>query len=435
MGEGPVTASAWLESRHLRVEDFLAPEDGATAADAEPFLFPDDLDANFALDVAKLTYGDLVLDNFKGKGRLKNRKLALDGVRADALGGSMKLDGDIATPPKGPPTFDITYGVDRARFSEAFEALHTMQAYVPMARYLDGRFSADFRASGILDESLAPRLESIDASGLAAALQSKLTSDFAPLAALNQAIPTIPKPLDVEGVRARFEIEDGTMKLRPTTVQARGIAMQVSGTHGLDQEMKYQVTSDVPLDKLPPKLAKQAQALRLDLSKAKTVGVRANLTGKIEEPRVSVELDTKALRGTVADAVSAELAKQRARGLEEASNQARRIIDEAEKRAGQIRAEAKKAAERVRKEGYARAADVEREGEGSPLKAIATKEAAKRIRSETDKRADQLLVQADKRADQAVAEAKKRADLALSEAAERSEQGTGAIEEETNKIR
>lgn len=435
VGDGPVTASAWLKSRRLKVEDFLAPEKGATPADAEPFVFPDDLDASLAFDVTELTYGDLVLDNFKGNGRLKNRTLKLDGVRADALGGSMKLDGNIATPPKGPPTFDIVYGVDRARFSDAFEALHTMQAYVPIARYLDGRFSADLSASGALDESLSPRLESIDASGLAAALQSKLTSDFPPLAALNQAIPAIPKPLDIEGVRARFQIEDGTMKLTPTTVQARGIAMQVSGTHGLDQEMKYQVTSDVPLDKLPPKLAKQAQALGLDLSKARAVGVRANLTGTVKQPRVSVELDTKALRGAVADAVSTELAQQRVRALEEASKQSRRIVEEAEKRAAQIRAEAKKAAERVRKEGYDRAAQVEREGAGNPLKAMAAKEGAKRIRSETDKRADQLVAEANKRADQAVAEAKKRADQTLSEADKRTEQGTGAIEEQTDRIR
>lgn len=434
-GDQVVTASAWLKSRRLRVEDFVSTEEEAAQSEEAPLVFPENLDARLAFDVGKLTYGDLVLERFKGNGRLRNRKLTFEGVRADALGGLMKLDGNVTTPSQGPPTFDITYGVDKARFSDAFEALPSMRAYVPIARYLDGRFSADLSASGTLDESLSPTLDSIDASGLAAALQSKLSSDFKPLAALNEAIPAIPKPLDVERFQARFKIEDGTMKLSPTTVQARGIALQVSGTHGLDQDMKYQVASDVPIDKLSSKLFKEARGLGLDLSKAKAVGVRANLTGSIKAPKVSVDIDTKALRGAVADAVATELDEQRARALREATEQARRLVEEAKKRAEQVRAEAAKAADRVRKEGYARAAQVEREGAGNPLKAIAAKEAAKRIRSETDKRANQLVAEADKRAAQAVAEAQKRADQTIAESAKRSEQGTGAVKKQTDKIR
>ncbi len=429
-----ITGSAWLESKRLRVEDFLSSEE-PTAGEQSPFVFPENVDAKLAFDVGKLTYGDLVLENFKGNGRLRDRKLILDGIRANALGGSMKLDGSVATPVKGLPTFDITYSVDKVRFADAFEALPSVRAYAPIARFLDGRFSTDLKASGILDESLSPSLKSIDASGLVVALQSKLSSNFKPLAALSDAVPAIPKPLDIAGFRTRFKVEDGAIKLAPSTVQARGISMQVSGQHGLDQEMKYQVTSEVPLDKLTSKLTKEAQALGLDLSKAKSVGVRANLTGSIQAPRVSVDLDTKALRGAVADAVSAELSEQRARAMQEATKQADRLIAEAEKRADQLRSEASKAAEKVRKEGYARAAQLEREGAGNPLKAIAAKEGAKRIRSETDKRANQLVAEADKRAKQTVAEARKRADQTLSEADKRSGQATGAAEKQTDKMR
>ncbi len=434
-GDQIVTASAWLKSKRLRVEDFVSTQEETPPGQGAPLVFPENLDANLAFDVEKLTYGDLVLERFKGNGRLRNRKLTFEGVRAEAFGGSMSLDGQVTTPLVGPATFDISYGVDRARFADAFQALPSMRAYVPIARYLDGRFSTDLRASGTLDERLSPTLDSIDARGLAAALQTKLSSDFKPLAALNQEISAIPKPLDIGEARARFKIEDGTMKLSPTTVNARGIALQVSGSHGLDQDMKYEVASEVPIDRLSSKLAKEAQAVGLDLSKVKTVGVRANLTGSITAPKVSVDIDTKALRGAVADAIETELEEQRARALREATDQARRLLDEARRRADQVRAEAAKAADRLRKEGYARAAQVEREGAGNPLKAVAAKEAAKRIRSETDKRANQLVAEADKRATQVVAEAQKRADQMTAEAAKRSEQGTGAAQKQTDRIR
>ena len=347
----------------------------------------------------------------------------------------MKLDGTVTTSSGGPPTYDMGYVAEKVSFAEAFQALPSMRAYAPIARFLDGRFSTDLKATGTLGDDLSPKLESIDAGGLVAALQSKLSSDFKPLGALNGAIPAIPKPLDVQNFKTRFKIEDGAVKVKTFPVQARGVAMQVGGTHGLDQAMKYHVTSEVPLDGLSSKLAKEVKALGLDLSKAKTVGVRANLTGSIDAPRVSVDLDANALRGVVADAISAELAEQKARALKEIQQQTEKLIAEAQKRADQVRREARRGAEAARKEGYARAAQVEKEGEVNPLAKIAAREGAKRIRQETDKRADQMIAEADKRADQLVAEAQKRAADMLTEATRRSDQGSEAAEQQTDRLR
>ena len=185
----------------------------------------------------------------------------------------------------------MDYVAEKVSFADAFQALPSMRAYAPIARFLDGRFSTDLKASGTLGDDLSPKLDSIDAGGLVAALQSKLSSDFKPLGALNGAIPAIPRPLDVQNFKTRFKIEDGAVKVKTFPVKARGITMQVGGTHGLDQAMRYHVTSEVPLDGLSSKLAKEVKSLGLDLSKAKTVGVRANLTGSIDAPRVSVDLD------------------------------------------------------------------------------------------------------------------------------------------------
>ena len=429
-----ITASLWLKSNRLRVEDFSSTDD-SSADEKETFLLPDNIDAKLQFDVGTLTYEDLVLRNFKGTGRLRDRKLFLEGVRADALGGSMKADGTVETPIGAPARFDIHYAVDQARFVEAFESLPSMRAYVPIARFVDGRFSTDLDASGTLGEDLSPQLKSIGASGIAAAVQSKLNSEFKPLAALSEAVPVIRKPLDIDSFRTRFKIEDGVVRVSPFTVKSGGVSMLVGGTHGLDQEMNYQVSTEVPLDKLSSKLSKEVQVLKLDLSKANMVGVRANLTGSITAPRVSVDVDTKGLRGAVADAVSAELAAQKARAMKEATEQAKRLIEEAEKRAAQIRAEAAKAAELARKEGYKRADQLEQKSSQNPIAAIAAKESAKRIRAETDKRAKQLVSEADKRARQAVDEARKREAQMLSEAQKRVDQTTKAVEGQTDRVR
>jgi hypothetical protein len=434
-----ITASLWLKSKRLRVEDILGSdgdaEEDATVASA-PFVLPDDLDAKLDLDVDKLTYGDLVLERFKGSGRIRNRKLTLNGIRADALGGTMKLDGTLTTRPDHSPTFDMKYAVDRVSFAEAFEALPSMRAYAPIARFLDGRFSTDLHASGTLADDFSPKLASVDAGGFVAALQSKLSSDFGPLQELTRAVPAIPKPLDIEGFRTRFQVEDGAVEVKPFVAQVKGLTMMVSGRHGLDQEMSYDVSTAVPIDGLSEKLAAEVRRLGLDLAKVEDVGVKAKLTGSITSPRVSVDVDTASLRGAVADAAAAELAEQRARALQEAQQQADRIVEEAERQAERLREEAKRAVERARQEGYARADQIEREASGNPLKEIAAKQSAKALRRETDKRADQAIAEADRRADQAVAEAQKRADQLMKEAATRSEQATDQLEKQTtDKIR
>jgi hypothetical protein len=406
MDDQEVTASLWLKSDSLRVEDFLTeaePKAGATEGPPSTFVLPDDVNAKLEFDVRKLTYGDLVLRNFKGSGRIRNQKLILDGVRANALGGLMKLDGTLRTRPHAPATFDMTYVVDKVSFAEAFKALPSVRAYAPIAEFLDGRFSTDAR----------------------------LRSDFEPLRALTGAVPAVPKPLDVEGLKTRFAIENGAVKVKPFTAKTKGLTMQVSGSHGLDQEMRYQLSTEVPIDTLSSKLTADVKRIGLDLSKVKTVGVRAKLTGSMKSPRVSVDVDSSALRGAVADALSAELAEQKARAMKEAAAQAEKLVAEAEKRAEQIRREAKKVAERARKEGYARADQVEREAAGNPIAEIAAREGAKRIRRETDTRVDQMLAEANRRADQAVAEARKRGAEALDEASRRSDQATDAAERQT----
>ena len=404
-----IVGNLQLKSRAIYVDDFLSEEEDEQAAqETTPFLLPDQIDAKLAVDVKKLTYGELVLSNFQGTARVRRRKLTLSNVKADTLGGSMKLSGTVATPVGKPATFDMSYKVDKVSFAEAFEALPSMRAYAPIARFLDGRFSTDLKASGRLGEDGGPKLSSIDADGLVMTLQSKLGSDFKPLAVLSKAVPAIPKPLDLSSLRARFNIEDGAVQVKPFPVKTKGLEMMVSGSHGLDQEMSYRVSADLPIDKVTGSLAKKVKGLGLDLSKASSVAVLAKVTGSLNDPRVSVDVDTDALRGAVADTISAELEAQRQKALAAVAAQNLKIMAEAVKRAAQVRKEGRNAAEKVRKEGYKRADQLVAEAGNNPLKQIAAKEGAKQIRRETDKRADQLSKEADKRATQIVAEAKKR---------------------------
>ena len=46
--------------------------------------------------------------------------------------------------------------------------------------------------------------------------------------------------------------------------KAKGLTMSVSGRHGLDQDMRYRVATEVPIDSLTSKLAAEVQKLGID---------------------------------------------------------------------------------------------------------------------------------------------------------------------------
>ena len=403
-----------LVSNQIIVDDFLSEEETTTTTEeTTPFLIPGNVDASLKVNVKKLKYDQLTLSNFRGRARVRNRRLTLTGVRADALGGSMELSGTVATPVNKPATFDMDYSVDKMSFAQTFEALPSVQAYAPIARFLGGRFSTNLAASGQLGDDLAPKLASIDAKGLVVTLRAGLRDNFKPLLALNRAVPAIPKKIDLGTVRTRFTIDKGDIVVREFPVNVKGLVLGVSGRHGLDQQMRYEVTTDLAADKLSGQLAKQLRSLPSSLRSASTVKLKAIVTGSIDDPKVKVNLDTTALRDSVAQSVAAEARNKASDALKSAILENRKLTTDARKQAARIRAEGKQASSKVKREGYKRADQIEKGGQGNPLKARAAKEAAKGIRKETDRRAAQLTQEADKRADQVEREAKKRADERL----------------------
>ncbi len=421
-GDKVVGGNLRLRSEKIVIDELMSSDETSPASKGESthFLLPDGIDAVLDIDVEQLVYDELVLTKLRGSAKLKERALALRDVSANAIGGTMKISGTIATPVGRPATFDLRYAVEDASFAEAFASLDSLRAYAPIARFIDGRFSAKIDTTGELGKDGAPNLRTIDAEGMVLTVNGEISSDFVPLAALNRAVPAIPKPLNLGRMRTQFRIEDGAIKVRPFDVRTRGMVLNVSGSHGLDQAMNYRIGTEVPISTLTGELERRVQKLGINLPSSDGVGVTARLTGSITDPKIAVDVDADALRGAVAEAFSQEAEARRQQALNLLSQQNEKMLAEARKRAEQVRSEAKKAADRVRKEGYKRADQLVNEAGSNPLAQIPAKEAAKQIRRETDKRAEQLVREADEQAEKLVDEAEKRAADLVKQAEEQS---------------
>ena len=394
-----------LKSGKLVVEDFA----GDGAGDSSGAKIPADIDLRIKADIAELVYEDTSLSDVTGSAVIKDQTITLKQVSAKSLGGVLKVDGTVATPDDAASSFDLRYKLKDAKFQEAFAALNSFKRLAPITQFLSGRFSTGLKMKGNLGQDMMPDLATLGGGGFLEAVDSTL-EDFRPLQVLSEALPTIPPKFDFRKVKTRFAIENGAVNVREFPVTVKGVPLRISGSHGLDQQMKYFVKVQVPMKELEASaVAKKVKAMGLDVGRATKLDVTARVTGTIKSPWVELDIDAPELQQVVEEAVEEKVDEGRDTAKEELSKQAEKLLADAQKRADQIRAEARRAAAKIRKEGKAKAARIEKQGGDNPLKQFAAKQSADALRRESRKSASQLVKEADQRADQVMREAQNQA--------------------------
>jgi hypothetical protein len=226
----------------------------------------------------------------------------------------------------------------------------------------------------------------------------------------------------LRALQSQFEITDGRFRVRPFTVPIGDAMMEVNGSNGFDQSIDYALDIRVPraligsaANQALAGLTSRAAAAGVNLQAAPEIALKARLTGKIDDPAVSVDVGSVA--GGAAQAVGEALekaAEERVTAVTDTARarlaaEAQRLVQEAEARAEQVRAEARTLAERVRTEGNQRADSLAARGGDNPIARAAATAAADRLRKEAEANSARITREGDARADSLVAEARRRA--------------------------
>ena len=391
---------------------------------------PGNLD--LALDAAADTVllGQLKLHDARGVVRVKDRRATLEDFRMSLLGGALVASGWYETTDPAHPTFDVDLGLTDLDIPAAFAGLRTVQAFAPVARYAQGRVSAQLQLNGALGEDMLPVFAAL--SGIGALATSGLVLEgFPPLDGLAGLlkVPQLQDPGFVD-LKSSIEIRDGRLFVKPFDVRAGDIAMNISGSNGIDQSLDYSIELELPRSVLGAEasravagiVAKSARA-GIDLQAADVITLGVGLGGTITKPKLTTSFRDAATAGmkTVeqalrqeaedrARAAGAQLDSAAAAAKGRAAEEAARIVTAAEEQANAIRATAGGLAETMRREAYARADSLEARAT-SPVAKVAANAAAARIRRAADARAASITREADTRAAAIIAEARRRAGL------------------------
>lgn len=389
---------------------------------------PPNLDLALQATVGHVTFGRMDLRNARGSLQVRDRRVTLQDFSMDLLGGAMTMAGFYETTNMARPTFDLDLHLSNVDIPAAFSMVRTVQSFVPVARFAQGRASADLKVNGAVGPDMMPVQNLLSALGSFRTAGVTLHG-FPAMARLADMlkIDQLRNPA-LADLRSTIEIRNGRLHVKPFDAKIGKLTMNVSGSNGIDQSLQYALGLALPRAALGAEanravtevVAKAGRAgLRLDPSEI--VNLAVQLAGTITNPSLStglrdmpgavvknLETAAKAEAGRRLDSARARVDSAAADAGRRASAEAARLVADAQQRATAMREQARVLADSVRRVAYERA-DSLAQRPTSPLARIAAKAAADRLRKEADARAEQILRGANARADSLVAEAQRKA--------------------------
>ena len=341
-----------------------------TTASSGAILIPENLNLSLSTNLKKILFQQMVLSEVSGGVSMKGGVLSLDELAMRLFEGQATASGSYATNDPAKPTFTMDLALKQASFQETFRQLELVQKLVPLFEKTGGNYSLSMDLTTLLDETMSPVMNSVNAHGQLSSASIRL-QNIGALDALAKALNSDKlKAIEAENVLIDFTIRDGRISTKPFDLKMGDTKMSLSGSTGLDQTIDYTAKVTLP-----------EGAMKGVLS---TVNV--GIGGTFTKPEIKLGLK-EAAQEAVKHVLDEQV--QKLTGSESLSA-------EIEKQADNLRAEAKRAGEKlVAAAEQQRDKLVEEAAKKGKLAEIAAKAAGEKLVTEAKKQADNLVAKAE----------------------------------------
>ncbi len=295
-----------VQSNTFNVNDFMATTDNSPSNKTselkgtqqknqapEAVKIPDFLDATLDFNVNTIIYGDMELKNAKGTATIQNETISIRNFTSDIFGGNIALSGNVSTKNEV-PTFAMNLDLSKIDITQSFEKLEMFQYLVPIAKALHGSLNTKFELSGNMTNDLSPQLSTLAGTALAQVLTAEVDTKDAPLlSALGNKVSFLNlERLSLKNVTTNLTFNNGRIEVKPFHFDVKGVDVAVSGTHGLDKTIDYNLVLDVPAKYLGSDITKLLQKLDPKEAEAMRVALPIGLKGSFTSPQVSLNTET-----------------------------------------------------------------------------------------------------------------------------------------------
>ena len=165
-----------------------------------------------------------------------------------------------------------------------------LQGLAPIAKALQGALNTNIKLNGNLNGDLTPQLQTIAGNAFAKVLTAKVNAEQSPLLARlseNVAFLNLDN-LNLNNLETYLTFDNGNIQVKPFDFNIKGIKVTAGGTHGLDQNMNYNVTLDVPAKYMGSEVSGLLSKLSAQERETMTVALPIGLTGTFNSPKVNL---------------------------------------------------------------------------------------------------------------------------------------------------
>ena len=309
-----------LSSNYFDLNQFMTDETTASTSKTaekpveEIIPVPENMDMTINADFKTVRYTDLTIKNLDGQIKVKNSVASLGDCTAEIIGGLVAWNGSYDTRNLAKPAFNMDLALQNIGFREAYTNFTSVKSLAPIAQLIDGKFNMTLSMSGILGKDMMPDLTTLSAAGFIETLNA-IIKNFKPLNDIGAKLNVdYLKQLELKNTRNWFEIKNGMVTVKPFNVQMRDVAMQISGSHGLNSDMNYQFITKTPRKALGTAansgldlLTKEAAKYKVNIAQGEYINVRFDVTGTMKNPKVAFKVLGSDGESTIQDQASATL--------------------------------------------------------------------------------------------------------------------------------
>lgn len=274
----------------------------ASAAETKPFLVPSNIKFTVNSEVDKVHYDKLDLENLSGSLKMADEMVQLNNVRADALGGTMAINGSYSTKEnKIKPAINLAYDVKGLDVEKTFYAFNTLEKIMPIGKFLSGKLSSQLSFTGNLGDNMMPDVNSLTGQGNLLLIEGFLKK-FAPVEKLAQSLNVKElESISLRDVKNYIQFTNGKVLVKPFTVKAKEVEVEIGGMHGLDQSLDYIVNLKLPRSMMGEKgnqfinnLVTQVNNKGVPVKVAEVVNLHVLFGGTIMNPTFKTDLKQSA---------------------------------------------------------------------------------------------------------------------------------------------
>ncbi|KQC29925.1 AsmA-like C-terminal region-containing protein [Flagellimonas eckloniae] len=290
-----------LSSNTFALNDFMVDDaideegtgDTTPSETEERIKIPSFLDCTIDASANTVFYDNLSLKNVTGTLIIKDEAATLKDLKSDLFGGTLGVAGTVSTKDEV-STFDMDLGMSNFNISESFQSLDLLKTLAPLANALQGKINSDIKISGNLKEDMTPNLGTVSGSLLAELLSTKVDATNAPLlSALDSKLSFLnTEDLDLSDLKTALSFDNGSVNVKPFTVNYKDIAVNIDGSHTFDKQLQYKATLDVPAKYLGSEVNKLIAQLDDSDMENLTIPVTANIGGNYTSPTVKTDLSS-----------------------------------------------------------------------------------------------------------------------------------------------